>query len=232
MILTILFIVFSHTLNAEPIKQAAEWHACLQSYQQAKTAFFDVTYGETTDKNQLIFRNGKFLPPQLLYIFNNGKFWTAELPIGDNFYQKKVAIVTIGAEKFCLKYEFNLIRKDDLVISPFKESTCATPENIVMNVAQAEAHPSIEDVMFRKMKNDIMWELGCIADRQDKTCGTGRRTREYDRLTKWNTLACEKIANIDLKRLIADKKRILSDYSSEASPPATSIKKKRPTSIN
>lgn len=228
MIATVLLILVSQSLNAEPIKQSTQWYECLLSYRQAAGVLLDVSYNEKANKNQLIFRNGKYLPPEALNIFHNGQFWTTELKIIDGFYDKKIAIVTLGSEKFCLTYDFNWIHRDNLMLTPYTEKTCTAMTTIAMSVAQTEAAPSVEDVLFTKIKNDVMRGLNCLSNRPEEPCADLTKSQRYTRLVNWNTQACEKIENEKLKKLIADKKKIVSEYSTQLAPagPATPPKQK------
>lgn len=213
------FIVFfSQFVNAEPIKQAELWSECVQSYKSSKAAFFDVAFNENDPQKHLIFRNGKYVSPEALNIYHNGQFWTSEIKVEEGFYEKKNALVIIGTEKFCLKQEFNWVRSDKLSLEPFNEKVCTSAITYTMNLSKSDAKPNAEDVLLLKLSKDVKLALNCMSKKREAGCQVTEKQAAYQRLSKWNTQICEKIENVKLKELIAEKKRVYSEYISEIKP--------------
>lgn len=230
--LTAFLVLFFQIVHAEPIKQAAIWSDCLESYKQFKSIIFDVAYNKNDPQRHLIFRGNKGGPTRALNIYHNGQFWIAELKIEKDYYDKRDAVVILGGEKFCLNYEFNWVRPDDFLLEVFNEKTCNATFTYNMNLAQAEAKPSVEDTLVSKLKNDVNMGLTCISSNNEEDCNPKQKYEEYQRLIKWNTQACKKIKNTQINNLIADTKKILAKYSSEIAPEmpaaATSNEKTKP----
>lgn len=210
-------VLLSQLANAEPNKRAELWSDCVQSYKQSKAIFFDVVFNENDPKKHLMFRNGKYFSPEGLNIYHDGQLWTSEINIKDGFYVKKDALVIIGNEKFCLKQEFNWLRADTMSLVPYNEKTCSA--TITYNMSLPEDGKSIaEEVLFVKLRNDVNLALNCLSNKREASCQKKEKQLEYERLLNWNTQACEKIDNPKLKELIAEKKRIYSEYLSTTNP--------------
>lgn len=225
------FVLLSQLVNAEPLKQADLWYECIQSFRQQKSVFFDVIYNESDPYKHLMFRNGKHFAPEALNIYHGGQLWTTEIKIEDGFYTKKNALVIIGGEKFCLKQEFNWVRADSMLLGPYNEKTCNSSITYTMGLSQSDTKPNAEDVLLLKLRNDVKLSLNCMANKREVGCQGKEKQVEYQRLLKWNTQACEKIDNVKLKELIAEKKKVFSDYISETKPEAAPLEviKETPT---
>lgn len=212
--LLILSLMFSLFAQAAPLKDAALWNNCLQGYKATKSKLFDVVFDDNSAKN-ILFRNGKYLSPEALNIFHKSQFWTTELKIENGFYAKKNAVVIMGDDKYCLNQEFNWVRADTLSLLPFNEKTCNATITHVLTPADATARPSVEDVLMLKMSSDLKIAMVCLDKKRSEACDESQKDSQYLRLLKWNTQACEKIDNPKLQSLIAEKKRIVAEYSAQ-----------------
>lgn len=224
-------VLLSQLVNGEPIKQAYLWSECAQSYKQSKAVFFDVAFNKNDPKKHLMFRNGKYFSSEGLNIYHDGQLWTTEIKMQDGFYEKKNALVIIGTEKFCLKQEFNWVRADTMSLGPYNKKGCNGAITYTMSLSQSDGEPNAEEVLFVKLRNDVKMALNCMSNKPEGSCQDKEKRVAYQRLLKWNTQACEKVDNVKLKELIAEKKRVYSEYISEMkleAAPGNVIKKTSP----
>lgn len=226
----LLLIFVTKIVFAEPLTQSAQWRDCIQSFKTSKSSFFDLVYNENDPKNHLLFRNGKSMAPEGLSVYHAGQFWHSEIKIADGFYAKKMALVVMGNEKFCLKQEFNWLRSDTMILTPYNEKTCANTLTYELSPAQGEDKPSVDQILAKKLVNDVNLGLRCLDGKKNEVgCLEPEKKNEYSRLLKWNTQACEKIDDSKIISLIAEKKRILGEFAAEylpqTPPPPTKSKK-------
>ncbi|MGZ3690081.1 MAG: hypothetical protein ACXVAX_01170 [Pseudobdellovibrio sp.] len=191
---------------------------CVMSYLPSSSNIFDAAKIEINSETHMVFRSRKYADTERIYIYSNGKYWFAPIPVKDNFFAPKTAIVQLGDKTYCMDYDLNWILNDEFHLLKADDPKCAGAPKMVMKTEEvpAPAEKSLRD----KIVHDLDYQMSCFDPKEE--CTANMKETAYNTLKNWNSSVCEKIKDPVLQSKIKDVKKVVAGYGVQSPVPASS----------